>query len=345
MAFHIIRELPSSDEILEELPLPEELKAVKKERDKTISAVIRGESSIFLIIVGPCSAHDVDAVCEYVSRLSRVQEKVKDTLLLIPRIYTNKPRTLGTGYKGMLHQPNPMEKPNIVEGIKSLRKMHIRALKESHLSAADEMLYPNNYPYVEDLLSYVAIGARSVANQQHRLTVSGLDIPVGMKNPTSGEIFVMLESIYAAQHPHVFIYNNYEVKTDGNPLAHGTLRGAVNHSGMRVPNYHYEDLLRISSLYLKKELKNPSLIVDVNHDNSNKHYEEQPRIAMEIMKSRAHNEMLKKVIKGLMIESYLVAGRQEPDGTVFGQSITDPCLGWDDTEHLLFRIAEEVARS
>jgi len=344
MAFHIIQALPKAEEMLEELPLPEPLKKVKKERDKAVSRIIRGESSSFLVIVGPCSAHDPDAVCEYVSRLARVQEKVRDTLLLIPRIYTNKPRTLGTGYKGMLHQPNPTAKPNIVEGIKALRAMHIRAMEESHLSAADEMLYPGNYPYVEDLLSYVAIGARSVANQQHRLTVSGLDIPVGMKNPTSGEVRVMLESIYAAQHSHVFVYNNKEGRTDGNPLAHGVLRGAVDPSGIRVPNYHYEDLLRISHLYLKQELKNPSIIVDVNHDNSNKRYEEQPRIAREVMQSRHHNPELKKIIKGLMIESYLVGGRQESSGTVFGQSITDPCLGWDETERLLLVIADEAAR-
>ncbi|HBY18937.1 MAG: phospho-2-dehydro-3-deoxyheptonate aldolase [Marinimicrobia bacterium 46_43] len=344
MAFHIIQDLPKAEEMLQELPLPESLKKVKKERDEAVSRIIRGESSAFLVIVGPCSAHDPDAVCEYVSRLARVQEKVRDILLLIPRIYTNKPRTLGTGYKGMLHQPNPTAKPNIVEGIKALRAMHIRALEESHLSAADEMLYPGNYPYVEDLLSYVAIGARSVANQQHRLTVSGLDIPVGMKNPTSGEVRVMLESIYAAQHSHVFVYNNKEVRTDGNPLAHGVLRGAVDPSGIRVPNYHYEDLLRISHLYLKQELKNPALIVDVNHDNSNKRYEEQPRIAREVMQSRYHNPELKKIIKGLMIESYLVGGRQESSGAVFGQSITDPCLDWNDTERLLLDIAEEAAR-
>lgn len=344
MAFHIIQDLPRPEIILEELPLPEELKRVKKERDEAVSAIIRGNSSAFLVIVGPCSAHDPDAVCEYVSRLSRVQDQVQKELLLIPRIYTNKPRTLGTGYKGMLHQPNPMAKPNIVEGIKSLRRMHIRAMKESHLSAADEMLYPGNYPYVADLLSYVAIGARSVANQQHRLTVSGLDIPVGMKNPTSGEVKVMLESIYAAQHSHVFVYNNREVRTDGNSLAHGVLRGAVDPSGIRVPNYHYEDLLRINHLYLKQELKNPTLIIDVNHDNSNKRYEEQPRIAMEVMRSRVHNPQLQKMIKGLMIESYLVGGRQESSGTAYGQSITDPCLGWEDTERLLMRIAEEAAR-
>jgi len=342
MAFHVIQDLPRPEEMLTELPLPDELKAVKKLRDMQVSDIIRGDSPVFLIIVGPCSAHDADALCEYVSRLARVQEKVKDRLMLMPRIYTNKPRTLGTGYKGMLHQPDHMGKPNIVKGIQSLRQMHIRAMKESGLSAADEMLYPGNYPYVEDLLSYVAIGARSVANQQHRLTVSGLDIPVGMKNPTSGEVRVMLESIYAAQHSHVFVYNNKEVRTDGNPLTHGVLRGAVDPSGIRVPNYHYEDLARISNLYLKQDLQNPALIVDVNHDNSNKRYEEQPRIALEVMKSRRINPDLKKMIKGLMIESYLVGGRQEMNGTTFGRSITDPCLGWDDTERLLLEIADEV---
>jgi 3-deoxy-7-phosphoheptulonate synthase len=344
MSFHVIQNIPKPDDMIAELPLPDELKEIKRSRDKAISDIIRGESNVFLVIIGPCSAHDTDAVCEYVSRLAKVQEKVRDQLLLVPRIYTNKPRTLGTGYKGMLHQPNPMAKPNIVEGIKSLRKMHVRAMKESHLSAADEMLYPENYPYVEDLLSYVAIGARSVANQQHRLTVSGLDVPVGMKNPTSGEVKVMLESIYAAQHSHVFVYNNREVRTDGNPLAHGVLRGAVDPSGIRVPNYHYEDLARITNMYLKQDLVNPALIVDVNHDNSNKRYDEQPRIAQEVMKSRTINPDLKKIIKGLMIESYLVGGRQESSGTIFGQSITDPCLGWDDTEHLLLTIAEEAAR-
>ncbi|RMG70877.1 MAG: 3-deoxy-7-phosphoheptulonate synthase, partial [Nitrospirae bacterium] len=315
---------------------------IKEERDQAIKAVLEGRSDKFLVIIGPCSAHDEDAVCEYVNRLARVQEEVKDSLILIPRIYTNKPRTTGIGYKGMAHQPDPLKEPNIVEGIYAIRRMHIRALSESHLTAADEMLYPGNYPYLEDILSYVAVGARSVENQQHRLTVSGLDVPSGMKNPTSGDLTVMLNSVKAAQAPHVFSYNGYEVRTSGNPYAHCILRGAVNQYGQNIPNHHYEDLIMLSELYLEKGYQNPAIIVDTNHANSNKKYLEQPRIAREVLESRRYSETICRLVKGLMIESYLEDGAQKPEEGVFGKSITDPCLGWEKSERLLKEIAEKV---
>jgi 3-deoxy-7-phosphoheptulonate synthase len=263
-------------------------------------------------------------------------------LVLMPRIYTNKPRTTGEGYKGMMHQPDPLDEPNIVEGIRALRKMHIRTIKESHLTAADEMLYPDNYPYLEDLLSYVAIGARSVENQQHRLAISGLDIPSGMKNPTSGDIMVMLNSVQAAQMPHVFIYNGWEVKTTGNPYTHSILRGAINHYGQFIPNYHYEDMIKLSELYSKKPLVNKAVIIDTNHANSGKQYSEQPRIVYEVIQSMKLSKDIKKLVKGFMIESYLEEGSQEIGGKVFGKSITDPCIGWADTELLINELAEKI---
>ncbi len=342
MSFEYIREIPRPAKVIEDLPLTEELKRIKEERDQAIKAVLEGRSDKFLVIIGPCSAHDEDAVCEYVNRLARVQEEVKDSLILIPRIYTNKPRTTGIGYKGMAHQPDPLKEPNIVEGIYAIRRMHIRALSESHLTAADEMLYPGNYPYLEDILSYVAVGARSVENQQHRLTVSGLDVPSGMKNPTSGDLTVMLNSVKAAQAPHVFSYNGYEVRTSGNPYAHCILRGAVNQYGQNIPNYHYEDLIMLSELYLEKGYQNPAIIVDTNHANSNKKYLEQPRIAREVLESRRYSETICRLVKGLMIESYLEDGAQKPEEGVFGKSITDPCLGWEKSERLLKEIAEKV---
>ena len=293
-----------------------------------------------MIIMGPCSADDEDAVCEYVSRLARLQDTVKEKLILIPRIYTNKPRTIGKGYKGMAHQPDPNEAPNIVEGLKAIRKMHLRAVKESNLTAADEMLYPGNYPYLEDILSYVAIGARSVENQQHRLTVSGLDIPIGMKNPTGGDLGVMLNSVQAAQFPHVFIYNGWEVKTSGNPLAHCILRGSVDQYGRHIPNYHYEDMVRLSEMYLKRDLSLPTIIVDTSHSNSNKKFSEQPRVAMEVLSSIKNSELLKNMVKGLMIESYLVEGAQGVAEKVYGKSITDSCLGWEDSERLVLGLAD-----
>ena len=334
--------MPDVREILETIPVPETLKKVKEVRDKEIISVFKRESEKFLVIMGPCSADNEDAVCEYVSRLSKLQEEVKEKLILIPRIYTNKPRTTGEGYKGMAHQPKPSEEPNMVKGLKAIRKMHIRALKESHLSAADEMLYPGNYPYLADLLSYVAIGARSVENQLHRLTVSGLDIPVGMKNPTSGDLEVMLNSVQAAQMPHVFVYNGWEVKTTGNNLTHCILRGAVDQYGTNFPNFHYEDLRRLAEAYKKRNLSNPAIIVDTNHANSNKKFAEQPRIAKEVMRSRQNSKTLRNKVKGLMIESYLLEGTQKIAENIYGKSITDPCLGWEDSERLVKDLAEYV---
>ena len=342
MSFEYITEKPGPEEILASIPMTDGLKEIKKKRDQEIISVLEKRSDKFIVLIGPCSAHNEDAVCEYVSKLAVIQEQVKDRLVLIPRIYTNKPRTTGEGYKGMLHQPDPQEKPDFVGGLKALRKMHIRALTESHLPAADEMLYPDNYPYIEDLLCYVTVGARSVENQQHRLTISGLDVPSGMKNPTSGDIQVMLNSVQAAQLPHIFTYNGWEVSTSGNPHAHCILRGAVNHYGQSIPNYHYEDLMKVSDVYLKRPLANPTIIVDTNHSNSDKNFREQPRIALEIMRSRQCSKLLKTTVRGLMIESYLEEGSQKVSGKTFGQSITDPCLGWEDSERLLLELAETV---
>jgi 3-deoxy-7-phosphoheptulonate synthase len=340
LSFEYLRQIPSANEILGQMPLAEPLKKIKKERDRQITDVFKGKSDKFILIIGPCSADDENAVCEYVSRLAKLQDEVKDKLILVPRVYTNKPRTTGEGYKGMMHQPNPKEKPNIVEGVKALRRMHLRLLKESGLTSADEMLYPSNYPYLEDVLSYVAVGARSVENQQHRLTVSGLDVPVGMKNPTSGDLNVMLNSVQAGQTPHVFIYRGWEVKTSGNPLAHCILRGAMNQHGQYIPNYHYEDMIRLAEMYHKRLLANPTIIVDTNHANSGKKFEEQPRIAKEIMRSLKNSRTLKSMVKGLLIESYLVEGAQDITGKIFGKSITDPCLGWEDSRRLVLRLAE-----
>ena len=312
----------------------------KKEKDNDILGVFTGASDKLVLIIGPCSAHDEDAVCDYIARLAKIQDEVKDKIVLIPRIYTNKPRTTGIGYKGMAHQPNLKKEPNIVEGIKAIRKMHIRALKESRLPAADEMLYPNNYAYLEDLLSYVAVGARSVENQQHRLTCSGLDIPAGMKNPTSGDYDVMFNAVHAAQAPHVFSYNGYEVKTMGNPLTHCILRGAVNQFGQSIPNYHYEDLIRVAKIYKERGFANPAIIVDTNHANSNKQYKEQPRIAREVMRSREDSETVRNMVKGFMIESFIEEGSQKVSDNVYGKSITDPCLGWKDSERLIRQLAE-----
>jgi len=332
--------MPLVGDILESIPLSDDLKKVKKERDQEISAVFKGESEKFIVIIGPCSADIEDTVCDYVSRLARLQEEVKQELILIPRIYTNKPRTTGEGYKGMAHQPKPSEAPNMVEGLKAIRKMHIRAMQESHLTAADEMLYPGNYPYLEDILSYVAVGARSVENQLHRLTISGLDVPAGMKNPTGGDMEVMLNSVQAAQLPHVFVYNAWEVSTPGNPLTHCILRGAVDPYGTNIPNYHYEDLMRLAEAYKKRDLDYPAIIVDTNHANSNKQFQRQPRIAKEVMLSRTHSKTLKSKVKGLMIESYLIEGSQKISENVRGKSITDPCIGWEASERLVKDLAE-----
>lgn len=341
MSFTRIQPIPSAEEIEARLPLPDDLKAIKARRDAEIRAIFERESDKFLLIIGPCSAHNVDAVCEYVNRLARLQDQVRDKLVLVPRIYTNKPRTTGEGYKGMAHQPDPKGTPDMVIGIKTIRQMQIRAFRESHLTAADEMLYPSNLPYLEDLLSYIAVGARSVENQNHRLTISGVDVPAGMKNPTGGDLDVMFNAIYAAQIPHVFFYNGWEVRTSGNPLTHAVLRGMA-YQGRSIPNYHYEDLIHIAEQYRARELGNPTLIVDTNHNNSNKVFSEQPRIGLEVMRSRQHSPLLRNIVRGLMVESYLQEGSQKADEGIFGKSITDPCLGWEDTEVFVKELAEVV---
>ncbi len=335
MGFKHIREIPTPETIKNEIPVSAELQELKKKRDEEISKVFKGESDKFILIIGPCSADNEDTVLEYVSKLGEIQKKVEDKIIMIPRVYTNKPRTTGEGYKGMLHQPVPNETPNMLEGIRAIRSLHIKVMEASGLTTADEMLYPSNYSYLDDLLSYIAVGARSVENQKHRLTVSGIDMPVGMKNPTSGDLKVMLNSIKAAQLPHNFLYNGCEVETTGNPLSHAILRGAVNQYGRNIPNYHYEDLMFLAKEYEKRDLENQAIIVDANHANSMKNYMEQPRIAMEVVRSRSYNDTLRKLVKGLMIESYLVEGKQGEAGSVPGQSITDACLGWEQTEALI----------
>ncbi|CVI70381.1 Phospho-2-dehydro-3-deoxyheptonate aldolase, Tyr-sensitive [Clostridiales bacterium CHKCI001] len=342
MGFKFIKRLPSPAEIREAYPLSSNIIATKKERDALIRDVFIGQSDKFLVIIGPCSADNEDAVCDYVNRLAKVQEKVSDRLVLVPRIYTNKPRTTGEGYKGMVHQPDPEKKPDMLAGIIAIRKMHIRAIEESGLTAADEMLYPENWRYLSDVLSYVAVGARSVENQQHRLTVSGFDIPAGMKNPTSGDFSVMLNSVYAAQHPHDFIFRGWEVQTTGNELTHTILRGAVNKHGQSIPNYHYEDLELLLQMYNERDLKNPSCIVDANHSNSNKKHMEQIRIVKEIMHSRRHNPDIARLVKGVMIESYIEGGSQKVGEHIYGKSITDPCLDWNSSEQLIYSIADLV---
>lgn len=333
--------LPTPEEIREQYPVPQNLAAIKAARDEEIKAVITGQSDKFLVIIGPCSADNEDAVCDYITRLAKINEEVKDKLILIPRIYTNKPRTTGAGYKGIVHQPDPEKKPDFSQGLIAMRKMHIRALAESGLSAADEMLYPENWGYVSDILSYVAIGARSVEDQQHRLTVSGFDVPSGMKNPTSGDFSVMLNSVYAAQHAHSFIYRGWEVHTSGNPLAHTVLRGAVNKHGSSIPNYHYEDLNRLLEMYNKMDLLYPACVIDANHNNSNKQFEQQIRITKEVMHSRKLNSDIYKLVKGIMIESYIEEGCQKIGDGTYGKSITDPCLGWEDSKRLIYDIAED----
>jgi 3-deoxy-7-phosphoheptulonate synthase len=342
MSFEFLKRLPSPAQIREDYPLPLSLTERKVQRDQEISDVITGKSDKFLVIIGPCSADHEDPVCEYINRLAKVNEKVKDKLILIPRIYTNKPRTTGEGYKGIIHQPDPEKKPDLLAGLIAMRKMHIRAMEESELTAADEMLYPENWRYVSDILSYVAIGARSVEDQQHRLTTSGFDVAAGMKNPTSGDFSVMLNAVYAAQHPHEFIYRSWEVVTSGNELAHTVLRGATNKYGRNNPNYHYEDLTRLYAMYGKMNLKNPACVIDANHSNSDKQFKDQIRITKEVLHNRTLSPDIKSLVKGVMIESYLVEGCQKVGGGVYGQSITDPCLGWEDSERLIYDIAEKV---
>lgn len=342
MGFEYVSKLPTPDEIRDRLPLARELAAVKAEKDERIRDVFTGNSDKFLVIIGPCSADREDSVCEYVSRLAKVQDKVKDKLILIPRIYTNKPRTTGDGYKGLLHQPDPDRQPDLYEGLIAIRKLHMRVIKETGFSTADEMLYPENLTYLSDVMSYIAVGARSVENQQHRLVSSGIDVPVGMKNPTSGAFSVMLNAVYAAQHGHEFIYRSWEVKTRGNPLTHTILRGAVNKHDQNLPNYHYEDLNLLLELYRERGLKNPACLVDANHSNSNKQYHQQIRIVKEVLHSRRLSEDIKNFVKGVMIESYLEPGCQKVGEHIYGKSITDPCLGWEDSERLLYEMADSL---
>ncbi|MBQ3063215.1 MAG: 3-deoxy-7-phosphoheptulonate synthase [Clostridia bacterium] len=340
MNFH--RKLPIPQEVKKEYPLTAHMEQVKAARDESIRAVFESRSDKFILVIGPCSADHREPVLEYISRLRRIEEQVSDKIIIIPRIYTNKPRTTGQGYKGMLHQPDPDAKPDMYKGIVAIRELHMSALRDYDFSCADEMLYPENYRYLSDLLSYVAVGARSVENQQHRLTASGIEVPVGMKNPTGGDLGVMMNSIVAAQSSHTFIYRGWEVTSDGNPLAHAILRGYVDYAGRSVSNYHYEDLLRVQEFYAKSGLRNPSVIVDTNHNNSGKKYLEQIRIAKDIVHSRNQNADIKRLVKGLMIESYLEDGAQSTSEHVFGKSITDPCLGWEKTEQLIFDIADKL---
>lgn len=334
------RKLPIPKEIKAQYPLSDDIAKIVNDRATEIKNVFTGKSDKFVLIIGPCSADNEDSVLDYILRLRKIQDKVSDKIFIIPRIYTNKPRTTGEGYKGMLHQPDPNEKPDMQKGIIAIRELHMRALKETGFSCADEMLYPENYRYLDDILAYVAIGARSVENQQHRLTASGLDIPVGMKNPTSGDISVMMNSIIAAQHKHTFIYRGWEVHTQGNPSTHAILRGYVNKHGQPQPNYHYEDLVNLCEAYSKSNLQNPGVIVDTNHSNSGKKYLEQIRIAKEVLHSCRHDADVKKLVKGLMIESYIEDGAQKIGECIYGKSITDPCLGWEKTEKLIYDIAD-----
>ncbi|MDO4977784.1 MAG: 3-deoxy-7-phosphoheptulonate synthase [Eubacteriales bacterium] len=340
MDMHFYRKLPVPKELKEEFPADNRIKKIKAERDPEINAVFEGKSDKFLLIIGPCSADHEDSVLDYVTRLAKIQEKVEDKILIIPRIYTNKPRTTGAGYKGLVHQPDPEKKPDMLQGIITVRELHQKAILESGLTCADEMLYPENHRYISDLISYVAIGARSVENQQHRLVASGAGIPVGMKNPTSGDFSVMMNSIEAAQNKHVFLYRGWEAESLGNPHAHAILRGYVNERGQSFPNYHYEDLIQVHDLYAQRGLKNPSVIIDTNHANSGKKYLEQIRIAKEVLYSRILSDDIRGLVKGLMIESYIEDGSQKIGGGCYGKSITDPCLGWDKSEKLIYEIAD-----
>ncbi len=335
------RKLPIPKEIKEQFPLPAELAQKRLDRINEMSRIFEGKSDRFLLIIGPCSADSEAPVLDYISRLREVEEKVKDKIMIVPRIYTNKPRTTGEGYKGMLHQPNPNEAPDLLKGILAIRDLHLKAIKETEFACADEMLYPENYRYLSDLLGYVAIGARSTENQQHRLTASGIDIPVGMKNPTSGDNTVMMNAIKAAQSSHMFLYRGWEVESSGNPLAHAILRGYVDKQGKAHPNYHFEDLYDLYAAYEKTDLKNPACIIDTNHSNSGKNHLEQPRIAKEVLHSCRYSPEVRKLVKGLMIESYIEDGAQKiSDCEIYGKSITDPCIGWEKTEKLIYEIAD-----
>ena len=336
------REMPTANVIQEMYPLTEAMREQKRKNDEAVRAIFAGTSQKLLLVIGPCSADREDAVLEYINRLREVQEKVSEKIVIVPRIYTNKPRTTGDGYKGMLHQPDPNNSPDLLRGLLAIRKLHIDALEQTGFSCADEMLYPENHRYLADCLSYVAVGARSVENQLHRLTASGLDIPVGMKNPTGGDLQVMMNSIKAAQHSHTFVYSGWEVQSTGNSTAHAILRGYSNKHGQSVPNYHYEDLRFLYDLYEGSGLKNPAVIVDCNHANSGKQFDQQPRIAKEILHSMRVNEDIRSIVKGLMIESYLVDGCQKPEEGVYGKSITDPCLGWEKTEQMIYDLADQL---
>ena len=336
------RKLPIPQEIKEQYPLTAELSQIKQNRDHLIADIFTGNSDKMVLIIGPCSADREDAVIDYCSRLAFLQDKVADKLVLIPRVYTIKPRTTGDGYKGLLHQPDPQKSTDMLEGLVAIRRLHTNVLTQTGLSTADEMLYPNNYRYISDLLSYVAVGARSVENQEHRLTASGIDVPVGMKNPTSGDLSVMLNSIHAAQHSHTFIYRGWEVETSGNHLAHAIFRGYLNHQGESVPNYHFEDLELLYRAYSAKKLENIALIVDTNHSNSSKRFQEQPRICKEVIQSCSRSQDIKSMVKGFMIESYLEDGSQKIGDGTYGKSITDPCIGWAATERLVMDIADLI---
>lgn len=342
MSMDFKRKLPIPKEIKEQYPVTEKLAAVKAQRDADIKAVFTGESDKFLLIIGPCSADNEEAVLDYMGRLKKVADEVQDKIIIIPRVYTNKPRTTGEGYKGMLHQPNPDEKPDMLKGIIAIRDLHMRALADYGFTCADEMLYPENYRYLSDVLGYVAVGARSVENQQHRLVASGISIPVGMKNPTSGDLTVMMNSIKAAQTSHTYLYRGWEVTSSGNETAHAILRGYMDFAGRNISNYHYEDIAHLYELYQEFGLKNPSVIIDANHANSSKKYLEQIRIAKDVVYSRNHNLDIKSLVKGLMIESYIEDGAQKIGEHIYGKSITDPCLGWEKTENLIHKIADTL---
>lgn len=342
MNMNFLRKLPIPKDIKEQYPVTEKMARDKKLRDEEIAKVFRGESDKFILVIGPCSADNREAVLDYISRLRKVEDKIKDKIIIIPRIYTNKPRTNGTGYKGMLHQPDPDENPDMLKGIVAIRDLHMSALADYGFSCADEMLYPDNHRYLSDLLSYVAIGARSVENQQHRLTASGLDIPVGMKNPTGGDLSIMMNAISAAQHKHMFIYRGWEVVSEGNMYAHAILRGYTDFAGKNVSNYHYEDLVNLHELYKKSGLENPAVIIDANHANSGKQCLEQVRITKDVVHSCNHNADLRKMVKGMMIESYIEDGAQKIGEHIYGKSITDPCLGWEKTDKLIYDVAETL---
>ncbi len=336
----VLRNLPTPDEVKNEFPISEKVRQTKKEKDKILKDILAGKSDLFALIIGPCSADNEEALIDYTLRLAAIQEKVADKIFIVPRVYTNKPRTTGKGYKGMASQPNPEKKENMLEGLHSIRKTHVAVVEQTGMTCADEMLYPENYEYLSDVLSYVAIGARSVENQQHRLTASGVDVPCGMKNPTSGYLTVMLNSIEAAQSSHHFIYRQQEVETEGNPYAHAILRGSVNKHGKSLPNYHYEDLLLLHEIYSERNLENMAVIIDTNHNNSGKRFNEQIRISKEVLESRRFSKDIAHMVRGLMIESYIEDGSQQIGEHIYGKSITDPCLGWEKTEKLIYQIAD-----